>query len=175
MDHESKEPGLVKRSSAQANTYQPLTKDGMVSKRIIVEGNESYTDSAGNGPLPPLGSTVEVHYTGRLDNLSTFDSSRGREQTFKFKLGALQVILGWEKAVATMRHGERAEVRIAPDYGYGSRDEGPIPANSTLTFDIELLGWQMGTKPQNDLKDNDLMMSVFLIAVSLMLAAYFIL
>ena len=53
-----------------------------------------------------------------------------------------QVILGWDKAVATMRKGEKADVRIAPDYAYGNSGVGPIPGGSTLLFEIELLGWR---------------------------------
>jgi FKBP-type peptidyl-prolyl cis-trans isomerase len=173
----SEDPKVVKRSSQGSANGAPssVTADGMVTKRVIVEGSADFKDSAGNGPCPPAGSTVEVHYTGRLDNLQVFDSSRGRNKTFKFVLGARNVILGWDKAVATMRRGERAEVRIAPDYAYGSSAVGGvIPANSTLTFDIELLGWQeRGQGVVDKLKNNELMVSLLLIAIALSIASYF--
>jgi FKBP-type peptidyl-prolyl cis-trans isomerase len=171
------DPKLMKRPSQGSANDAPIsvTNDGMVTKRIVVEGSADFKDSAGNGPCPPAGSTVEVHYTGRLDNLQVFDSSRGRNKTFKFVLGARNVILGWDKAVATMRRGERAEVRIAPDYAYGSSAVGGvIPANSTLTFDIELLGWQEpGRSFADKLKNNELMVSLLLIGIALSVASYF--
>ncbi|TIC01125.1 hypothetical protein E3Q18_00754 [Wallemia mellicola] len=80
-----------------------------------------------------------------FDDGSQFDSSRnpGR-QPFTFKLGAGQVISGWEKGVLGMCVGERRKVTIPPSLGYGSRAIGPIPAESTLVFDIELLDGASG-------------------------------
>ncbi len=96
------------------------------------------------GTLPPSpnGRTVSVHYTGRLTNGQIFDSSRTRGQPFNFVLGAGQVIQGWDLTVASMNVGEKCEVVIPPEFGYGARGVGPIPPNSTLIFEIELLGYQ---------------------------------
>jgi FK506-binding protein 4/5 len=84
-----------------------------------------------------------VHYTGTLLDGTKFDSSRDRSDPFKFKLGAGQVIKGWDRAVATMKRGEQCRVVLRSDYAYGASGSPPkIPANATLVFDIELLGWK---------------------------------
>jgi FK506-binding protein 4/5 len=112
-----------------------LTGDGGVVKTILEHG---YGDET-----PPSGADVKVHYTGTLLDGTQFDSSRDRNEPFKFKLGAGQVIKGWDKAVATMKRGERARVTISSEYGYGKAGSPPkIPGDSTLVFDIELISWK---------------------------------
>lgn len=100
---------------------------------------EIETLETGNGDLAADGKTVEIHYTGSFLNGKKFDSSRDRGQTFSFKLGVGQVIKGFDMGVSGMKVGERRKVTIPSELGYGSRDNGPIPANSTLVFDIELI------------------------------------
>jgi len=101
------------------------------------------TMKEGNGQVPPAGSRVQVHYTGTLTNGSKFDSSRDRGKPFEFVLGQGQVIKGWDEGVAQMSIGQRAKLTCSPDYAYGSRGfPGLIPANSTLVFDVELLGFK---------------------------------
>jgi FK506-binding protein 4/5 len=112
-----------------------LTGDGGVLKTIITEGTGTET--------PPSGSDVTVHYTGTLLDGTKFDSSRDRDDPFKFKLGAGQVIKGWDCSVATMKRGERCRVVLRSDYAYGKSGSPPtIPADATLVFDIELLSWK---------------------------------
>ena len=95
----------------------------------------------GTGPAPKAGQTVVVHYVGTFTNGKKFDSSRDRGQPFKFTLGRGQVIKGWDEGVATMKVGEKAKLTLSPDYAYGSRGAGGvIPPNSTLVFEVELLG-----------------------------------
>jgi peptidylprolyl isomerase len=94
----------------------------------------------GTGALPKAGQTVVVHYTGWLTNGTKFDSSVDRGTPFRFKLGAGQVIKGWDEGLATMKIGGKRKLLIPPTLGYGSRGVGPIPANSELIFDVELLG-----------------------------------
>ena len=55
------------------------------------------------------------------------------------------VILGWDKGVATMKKGEVAILKCSPEYGYGARAIGPIPSNSTLIFEVELIDWKKST------------------------------
>ncbi len=97
-------------------------------------------DAVGDGPEARAGQTVSVHYTGTLLDGRKFDSSRDRGQPFQFGLGAGQVIRGWDEGVAGMKVGGRRTLVIPPELGYGARAIGPIPPNSTLRFDVELLG-----------------------------------
>ncbi|XP_015227056.1 PREDICTED: peptidyl-prolyl cis-trans isomerase FKBP1A-like [Cyprinodon variegatus] len=90
--------------------------------------------------FPVKGRMVNVHYVGTLENGKKFDSSRDRGEPFSFKLGAGEVIRGWDEGVAQMSVGEVARLTCSPDYAYGSRGYPPIiPANSTLIFEVELL------------------------------------
>lgn len=95
----------------------------------------------GSGEVPQQHTQVFVHYTGYLTNGQIFDSSHNRGQPFSFTLGAGQVIRGWDLCVSGMKQGELCKLTVPPEYGYGERGVGPIPANSTLIFEIELLGW----------------------------------
>ena len=96
-------------------------------------------DSLGSGQEAKAGDHVAVHYTGTLTDGKKFDSSRDRGQPFQFGLGAGQVIRGWDEGVAGMKVGGKRRLVIPPALGYGSRNVGPIPANSTLVFDVELM------------------------------------
>lgn len=96
-------------------------------------------DVVGTGAEAKAGHHVLVHYTGTLTDGKKFDSSRDRDQPFHFALGAGSVIRGWDEGVAGMKVGGRRTLVIPADLGYGSRGVGPIPANSTLVFDVELL------------------------------------
>mmetsp|Transcript_13368 Transcript_13368/g.42627 ORF Transcript_13368/g.42627 Transcript_13368/m.42627 type:complete len:111 (-) Transcript_13368:158-490(-) len=104
-------------------------------------GVEVTTTTAGDGKTyPKAGDKLVMHYTGRLEDGTKFDSSRDRGKPFSFTIGVGQVIRGWDEGVLRMSLGESATLRISSDYGYGSRGvPGVIPPNSTLVFDVELL------------------------------------
>lgn len=86
------------------------------------------------------GDTVTCHYTGKLDNGTVFDSSLTRNQPFVFRLGIDGVIKGWAEGIVGMHVGDRRRLIIPPELGYGARGVPPkIPANATLTFDLEVL------------------------------------
>jgi FKBP-type peptidyl-prolyl cis-trans isomerase len=94
----------------------------------------------GTGAEARAGSRVTVHYVGTLTNGSKFDSSRDRGEGFTFKLGAGQVIKGWDQGVAGMKVGQLRKLTIPPELAYGARGFPPvIPPNSTLVFEVELL------------------------------------
>ena len=101
----------------------------------------------GTGAAATAGKNVRVHYTGWLYDPSKpdkhgkkFDSSRDRNDPFEFKLGAGQVIPGWDQGVAGMKIGGQRTLIIPSQLGYGARGAGgAIPPNATLLFDVELL------------------------------------
>ncbi|MHB8877918.1 MAG: FKBP-type peptidyl-prolyl cis-trans isomerase [Myxococcaceae bacterium] len=94
----------------------------------------------GTGKEAKAGTKVTVHYVGTLTSGSKFDSSRDRGEGFSFKLGAGQVIQGWDQGVAGMKVGGVRKLTIPPELGYGARGYPPvIPPNSTLVFEVELL------------------------------------
>ena len=82
-------------------------------------------------------------FIGTLTDGKKFDSSKDRNKPFKFALGKGEVIKGWDEGVAQMELGETAILTCTPDYAYGARGYPPvIPANATLNFEVELLGFQ---------------------------------
>lgn len=85
------------------------------------------------------GDSISVHYEGKLDDGSVFDSSFKRDSPISFKLGVGQVIQGWDQGLSNMCIGEKRKLIIPPELGYGNRNIGPIPAGSTLTFIAELV------------------------------------
>jgi FKBP-type peptidyl-prolyl cis-trans isomerase FkpA len=90
---------------------------------------------------------ISVHYTGWLQDTSKpdgrgrkFDSSVDRGTPFDFRLGAGEVIRGWDEGVAGMKVGGKRTLIIPPEMGYGARGAGGvIPPNATLVFDVELV------------------------------------
>ena len=101
----------------------------------------------GEGAEATAGRRVTVHYTGWLYDGAVaghrgrkFDSSRDRNEPFTFRLGAGEVIRGWDEGVAGMKVGGQRTLTIPSDLGYGRRGAGAvIPANATLVFYVELL------------------------------------
>ncbi len=107
----------------------PTAPSGLVSEDLVV----------GTGAVAATGDTVTVNYVGKLTDGTQFDSSYDRNQPFTFRIGAGQVIAGWDQGVPGMRVGGKRRLTIPPSLGYGNQQVGPIPPNSTLIFDIELL------------------------------------
>lgn len=95
----------------------------------------------GTGADATAGRTLRVTYSGWLANGSRFDSNVGGP-AFSFRLGVGQVIAGWDQGVVGMRVGGRRRLVIGSTLGYGSRGSGSIPGNTTIVFDVELLGVQ---------------------------------
>jgi len=94
----------------------------------------------GTGTEALPGKNVTVHYVGTLTDGKKFDSSRDRGEGFRFRLGAGQVIKGWDQGVAGMKVGGLRKLTIPPDLAYGDRGfPGAIPPRSTLIFEVELL------------------------------------
>lgn len=105
------------------------------SSGLIIE-----TLAAGSGPTAKSGDKVSVHYTGWLTNGTKFDSSRDRNEPFSFRLGAGQVIPGWDEGVAGMQPGGKRRLTVPAHLAYGPRGAGGvIPPNAVLIFEVELL------------------------------------
>jgi FKBP-type peptidyl-prolyl cis-trans isomerase FkpA len=116
-------------------------KDKKEEKVITTDSGLKYVDQKeGTGAEAKKDKTVTVHYTGWLKSGKKFDSSKDRDEPFKFKLGAGQVIKGWDEGVAGMKVGGKRKLIIPPELGYGKRGAGRvIPPNAELTFEVELL------------------------------------
>ncbi|PAA86682.1 hypothetical protein BOX15_Mlig024991g2, partial [Macrostomum lignano] len=134
-----------KMSDSADNDFTPpegfadISGDGGVYKKVLTEGVGEVT--------PSVEDSVFVHYTGTLfggdRDGEKFDSSRDRNEPFSFKLGAGQVIKGWDEAVKTMRRGEVCDIVLRSDYAYGKSGSGAkIPPNAALKFNIELIRWE---------------------------------
>jgi FKBP-type peptidyl-prolyl cis-trans isomerase len=108
---------------------------------ITTQSGLQYQDLVvGSGAEAVAGKSVSVHYTGTLQDGSKFDSSVDRNQPYTFTLGAGEVIPGWDEGVAGMKVGGKRKLVIPPNLAYGAQGYPPvIPANATLTFDVELL------------------------------------
>jgi FKBP-type peptidyl-prolyl cis-trans isomerase FkpA len=108
--------------------------------RITDSGLHIEDVAEGTGDVATKGQTVSVHYTGWLENGTKFDSSKDRDEPFEFKLGAGQVIRGWDEGVAGMKPGGKRKLTLPPQLAYGDRGAGGvIPPKATLVFEVELL------------------------------------
>jgi len=92
----------------------------------------------GTGPHPDASDVVRVNYRGTLANGTEFDSSAKHGGPATFPLG--QVIPCWTQGLQTMRVGGKAKLTCPAATAYGDRSVGPIPPNSQLTFEVELVG-----------------------------------
>ncbi len=96
----------------------------------------------GKGATVAAGSTLMVQYRGWLTNGTLFDESYSRSSGFGFKEGDHRVIRGWEEGLMGMKVGGKRRLIVPPALGYGADAHGPIPPNSVLVFDVELLSVQ---------------------------------
>ena len=127
-----------KATEAPAETTQTEAK----GPETVTPTGLKYVDlKVGEGAEAVPGKTVTVHYTGWLENGTKFDSSLDRQEPFPFRLGAQEVIDGWDQGVAGMKVGGKRKLTIPPDLGYGDQGAGDaIPPGSTLIFEVQLLG-----------------------------------
>ena len=108
------------------------------------EANAMYVDiQVGTGEEAVVGSQAVMLYKGWLTNGTLFDESKknssGQFEAFPFTIGSGQVIKGWDQGVAGMKVGGTRRIVVPPSAGYGNRAQGPIPANSVLVFDVQLV------------------------------------
>jgi FKBP-type peptidyl-prolyl cis-trans isomerase FkpA len=141
----------VKRAAAGRPRWQavswvsmPIKASVLGAKAVTTPSGLKYEDIVvGTGESPSPGKIVKVHYTGWLEDGTKFDSSFDHgDQPIDFPIGVGRVIKGWDEGVITMKVGGKRKLVIPPQLGYGARGAGPIPPNSTLVFEVELLGVQ---------------------------------
>lgn len=108
-----------------------ITEDGGIVKKMIARGE---------GGCPSKGEQVAVEYEGRLEDGTVFDSSKNHGQPLEISIGTGQVIQGWDQGIIAMELGEKADLVIQSNYGYGDRGSPPkIPGGATLIFTVQLL------------------------------------
>ena len=117
-------------------------QDKPQAKEVVTPSGLRYVDlKVGEGAVAESGKIVEVHITGWLADGKKFDSSLDRQKPFIFRLGAGDVIAGWDEGVAGMKVGGKRMLTVPPELGYGKKGAGEvIPPGATLVFEVELLG-----------------------------------
>ena len=111
-----------------------------LSQTVMADGIQITNIVEGEGTEIINHSKIQVHYTGKLQDGTKFDSSYDRGQPFSFQIGLREVIKGWEIGLMGMKVGGKRTLIIPPELAYGDRGAGDlIPPNATLTFDIEIV------------------------------------
>ena len=136
QDAPTTKPAAAGTQPATAPIEKVVTESGLTILRVAPGENDISAKA---------GDQVFVHYTGRLDDGKEFDSSRSHAETAQngidFTLGQGHVIKGWDEGIAGMRIGEKRQLIVPPELGYGKRGMGGvIKENARLTFDVELIG-----------------------------------
>ena len=138
--------GLYELDPQSNSCVRGRRRENYTSDIVDIAGNGKLTKKItrkGKGSFPAKGDKISAHYTGTLLDGTKFDSSRDRGKPFEFVLGKGNVIKGWDLGFATMKKGEKAVLTCSPKYAYGANGSPPkIPGNSTLQFDVELLGFR---------------------------------
>lgn len=127
------ETGENVTSNRTAAFKQAADKKGNLKNMVIDDVK------IGTGEAVKPGDTVNVHYVGTLQNGQEFDNSKKRGEPFEFKVGAGQVIKGWDEGLVGMKTGGERILVIPPAMAYGEQGIGPIPGGATLVFSIELV------------------------------------
>jgi len=140
---------LTKKSIQNMTEYigeeMKITEDGGVIKKMIKQGEDQ---------KPAHGEMVHVHYEGRLEDGTVFDSSYERGDPLTISIGTGQVIKGWDQGIMAMNLGEKADLIIKSDYGYGDAGSPPkIPGGATLIFTVELV--QIGDQEAGAMPDDE--------------------
>ena len=147
---EAKNFDALKVFNSSMEEAQKLAKEeekAMLAQMEAISKDANTTDSGlkyimlkeGSGSSPVPGNNVSVHYSGYLLDGTKFDSSYDRGEPITFPLGQGRVIKGWDEGIGMLKVGGKAKLIIPPNLAYGDRAIGPIPANSILMFEVELV------------------------------------
>jgi len=123
-------------TTSSCKIFSKTSGDGLTKTK---SGLKYQITQKGNGSLAKKGDIVQVHYKGMFTDDKVFDSSYDRGEPFEFELGAGRVIKGWDEGIALLHVGDKATFIIPPQLAYGSRQTGPIPPDSWLVFEVELI------------------------------------
>jgi len=126
-----------KEAVTNNNQEMPVNMNGETNESIDAPQMVVLKEGVGEA-VTKAGDTVAVLYAGYLENGEVFDTNVESGQNFEFTLGVGQVISGWEIGLIGMKVGEVRRLLLPPAFAYGNNEVGPIPANSTLIFDVEL-------------------------------------
>ena len=134
----------TEKSQAQQQEINSKIEADFPNAQKSASGIRYIIERQGRGNKPARGSSVRVHYTGKLLDGTIFDSSIPRGEPLEFGAGNGDVIEGWDEMVLDMRLGEKRVVVIPPELAYGNREVGGglIPANSHLVFEMELVSFR---------------------------------
>ncbi len=139
--------GIYYNRKLDAQSQQRAIAEGETAKQKQSEimANFKIEDVVvGTGAEAKNGDKVTVNYEGTFTDGKKFDSNIDpafkHVQPFSFTLGAGEVIKGWDSGVLAMKVGGKRKLSVPPELGYGANARGPIPANSTLLFTVELVG-----------------------------------
>ena len=131
---ELKQKGEINLSKGKAFLEENKKKKGIIT---LPSGLQYKVLTEGSGKTPKITDEVTVNYKGTFIDGTEFDSSYKRGQPITFKANG--VIKGWTEALQLMKEGSKWQLFIPPELGYGDRGAGPIPPNSTLVFEVELI------------------------------------
>ncbi|MBV7315829.1 FKBP-type peptidyl-prolyl cis-trans isomerase [Shewanella sp. NIFS-20-20] len=136
---------LAEKAAADSQAFlaENAKKEGV---KVTDSGLQYEVLVQGDGAMPSAEDTVEVNYLGTLTDGTKFDSSYDRGEPIKFPLN--RVIPGWTEGVQLMNVGSKFKFVIPAELAYGDRDTGTIPPNSTLVFEVELLGVDKAEAPE---------------------------
>lgn len=128
-------------AARQAGQTGPVPQATPAGREVVTSTGLRYIDEkVGSGAEAAPGKTVEVLYTGWLEDKTKFDSSVDPNHPFRFRIGIDEVIQGWHEGIAGMKAGGRRRLIVPPELGYGSKGAGGVvPGNATLVFEVELL------------------------------------
>jgi len=128
---------MKEMQAKEAGDLEKYIADNKITAKATESGLIYIETKKGSGAKPSATDMVKVHYTGKLLDGTTFDSSVDRGQPVEFPLN--QVIPGWTEGLQLMSKGGKAKLIIPSAIGYGARGQGPIPPFSPLVFDVELI------------------------------------